>query len=117
MIKIHEQQLTEKTATKLELDFARELGTILGMETNVAVLTMFRNPEQPKSADDLNNITIYITGHSGKSRVEQLAMKYGIGRSILNFRSRGRARSSVHDRTGRTPGARGHKGGDYNRLF
>jgi len=111
------KQLTEDIATKLEKEFATELGRALNMDPEIAILMMFRISDPSENHSNLAHIKIIVRGHSGEAKVESLATKYGVGGAYLHFRSKGRPKSSVHDTTGRTPGARGFTGGDYYRGF
>ena len=114
VLNMNTQLLNLKQCKPLEKEFVESLASALEMESSVAVQMMFRIDTSPRKPTDLNHIRIQVSGQTGESIVRSLISRYGITRYHLNFSPKGRARGSVHRQTGRTPGARGFVGGDYN---
>ena len=99
----------------LEFEFVESLAKALGMESLMAVQMLFRTEQPTSEPSDLGHIHVRIHGiFKGHGAVNDLLRQYNVGGRDLTTTTRGRARSSVHMRTGRTPGARGYSGGDYN---
>ena len=73
------KQLTVDIATKLETEFATELGRALNMDPEIAILMMFRTSDPSENHSNLAHIKIIVRGHSGEAKVESLATKYGVG--------------------------------------